>query len=145
MATSFSVGRSRSTRWEPPTMGKQLVYSIFICLPILTQFWMNCIESFRQYVDGFPLSFTVSEINLTETDQKVQISKMLKVLLFHPIFNYIMATTFSGGRSRSTWWEPPTMGKQLVNFITCGCESSAPFFRYLQSRARTHIKGSYPT
>jgi hypothetical protein len=22
------------------------------------------------------------------------------------------------------WW---TMGKQLVNFITCGCESSAPF------------------
>jgi hypothetical protein len=24
--------------------------------------------------------------------------------------------------------EPPTMGKQLVNFITCGCESSASFF-----------------
>jgi hypothetical protein len=24
--------------------------------------------------------------------------------------------------------EPPTLGKQLVNFITCGCESSAPFF-----------------
>jgi hypothetical protein len=23
--------------------------------------------------------------------------------------------------------EPPTMGKQLVKFITCGCESSAPF------------------
>jgi len=22
---------------------------------------------------------------------------------------------------------PPTMGKQLVNVITCGCESSAPF------------------
>jgi hypothetical protein len=30
-----------------------------------------------------------------------------------------MATSFSGGRSRG---EPPTMGKQLVNFITCGCE-----------------------
>ena len=29
------------------------------------------------------------------------------------------------------------MGKQLVNFITCGCESSAPFCN-LQSRARTH-------
>jgi hypothetical protein len=43
------------------------------------------------------------------------------------IFNsYIMATSFSGGRSRSTRREPPTMGKQLVNFITCGCESSAP-------------------
>jgi hypothetical protein len=24
--------------------------------------------------------------------------------------------------------EPPTMGKQLVNFITFGCQSSAPFF-----------------
>ena len=34
---------------------------------------------------------------------------------------------FSGGRSRSTRREPPTMGKQLVNFITCGCESNAPF------------------
>jgi len=43
-------------------------------------------------------------------------------------FNYIMATSFSGGRSRSTRREPLTMGKQLVNFITCGCESSAPFF-----------------
>jgi hypothetical protein len=29
-----------------------------------------------------------------------------------------MATNFSGGRSRSTRSEPPTMGKQLVNFIT---------------------------
>jgi hypothetical protein len=44
---------------------------------------------------------------------------------FQQYFSYIMATSFSGGRS---WREPPTMGKQLVNFITCGCESSAPFF-----------------
>jgi len=40
-------------------------------------------------------------------------------------FIYIMATSFSGGRSRR---ESPTMGKQLVNFITCSCESSVPFF-----------------
>jgi hypothetical protein len=46
-----------------------------------------------------------------------------------------MATSFSGGRSQSTWREPPNTGKQLVGFITCGCESSAPF---LQSRVRTH-------
>ena len=32
---------------------------------------------------------------------------------------------------------PPTMGKQLVNFITCSCESSAPFCK-LKSRARNH-------
>jgi hypothetical protein len=37
--------------------------------------------------------------------------------------------------SRSTRREPSTMGKQLVDFITCGCESSAPFFCNLQSRA----------
>jgi hypothetical protein len=34
--------------------------------------------------------------------------------------------------------EPPNMGKQLVNFITCSCESSAPFFCNLQSWAWTH-------
>jgi len=39
-----------------------------------------------------------------------------------------MVTSFSGGGSRSTQREPPTLGKQLVNFITCGCESSTPFF-----------------
>jgi hypothetical protein len=39
-----------------------------------------------------------------------------------------MATSFSGGRSRSAQREPSTMDKQLVNFITYGCESSAPLF-----------------
>jgi len=38
-----------------------------------------------------------------------------------------MATSFSSGRSRSTQKEPLNMGKQLVNFITCDCESSAAF------------------
>jgi hypothetical protein len=41
---------------------------------------------------------------------------------------YSWTTSFSGGGSRSTRREPPTMGKQLVSFITCGCKSSAPFF-----------------
>jgi hypothetical protein len=35
----------------------------------------------------------------------------------------LMATSFSGGRGRGTWREQPTMGKQLVSFITCGCVS----------------------
>ena len=39
---------------------------------------------------------------------------------FQQYFSYIMANSFRGGRSRSTLREPPTMGKQLVNFITCG-------------------------
>jgi hypothetical protein len=36
---------------------------------------------------------------------------------FNNISAIIMATSFSGGGSRSTRREPPTMGKQLVNFI----------------------------
>jgi hypothetical protein len=54
--------------------------------------------------------------------------------IFQQYFSYIMATSFSGGRNRR---EPPTMDKQLVNFITCGCESSAPFCN-LQSREPIH-------
>jgi hypothetical protein len=48
-----------------------------------------------------------------------------------------MATSFSDGGSGRTRREPPTMGKQLVSFMTCGCESRAPFCN-LQSRVRTH-------
>jgi hypothetical protein len=44
-----------------------------------------------------------------------------------------MATSFSGGRGRSTRREPPTMGKQLVNFIACAAGRVHPFCN-LQSR-----------
>jgi hypothetical protein len=60
-----------------------------------------------------------------------------RFIVFNATFSNIMATSFSGGRSRSTRREPPTMGKQLVNFITCDCESSAPFC-ILQSRVKTY-------
>jgi hypothetical protein len=42
-----------------------------------------------------------------------------------------METSFSGGRSRSTRGEPPTMGKQLVNLSLAAASR-------VQSRARTH-------
>ena len=43
-------------------------------------------------------------------------------------FNVLVFTKcLSGGRIRSTRREPSTIGKQQVNFITCGCESIAPF------------------
>jgi hypothetical protein len=48
-------------------------------------------------------------------------SSSVPVPHFQQYFSYIMATSFSGGRSRNTRREAPTMGKQLVNFITCGC------------------------
>jgi hypothetical protein len=44
-----------------------------------------------------------------------------------------------GGRSQSTRREPSTMGKQLVNFITCGCESSAPFLQFTKAGANHDI------
>ena len=43
------------------------------------------------------------------------------------------------GKVRITRREPPTMGKQLVNFNTCGCESSAPFFVIYKAGVRTHV------
>jgi hypothetical protein len=49
---------------------------------------------------------------------------------------------FSGGRSWSTRREPPTMGKQLVNFITCGCESNAPFFEFIKHQKLNQINQS---
>jgi hypothetical protein len=41
----------------------------------------------------------------------------------------------SDAKSWSTRREQPTMGKQLVNFITCGCESSVPFLQFTKPRA----------
>ena len=53
---------------------------------------------------------------------------LISFLVLNATFSYIMATSFSGGRSRSTRREPPTMDKQLVSFITCGCELNTPTF-----------------
>ena len=46
---------------------------------------------------------------------------------FQQYFSYIMATSFSGGRSQRTRREPPTMRKQLANFITCAASRVHPF------------------
>jgi hypothetical protein len=43
------------------------------------------------------------------------------------IFQLYHGASFSGGRSRSTRREPPTMSKQLVNFITCAVSRVHPF------------------
>jgi hypothetical protein len=48
-------------------------------------------------------------------------SWITKQLDFQQYFSYIMATSFSGGGSRNTRKEPPTMGKQLVSFILSFC------------------------
>ena len=57
---------------------------------------------------------------------------------FQQYFSYIMATSFSGGRSWSTRREPPTMGKQLVNFYHMRLRVECTLFCNLQSWAQTH-------
>jgi hypothetical protein len=44
------------------------------------------------------------------------------------LVDYLTVISFSDGRRKSTRREPLTMDKQLVNFITCSCKLSAPFF-----------------
>jgi hypothetical protein len=52
-----------------------------------------------------------------------------------------MATSFSSGGSRSTRREPPTLGKQLVNFITCGGKVALSTKIQIQIQIHLHIKG----
>jgi len=56
---------------------------------------------------------------------------------FQQYFSYIMATSFSVGGSQSTLREPPTMGKQLVNYHL-RLRVECTLFCNLQSWARTH-------
>ena len=81
---------------------------------------LNCLQEY--YLCLYLRNDSVGVCCLTSTQQ---------------FFSYIMAISFSGGRSWSTRREPPAMGKQLVNFIACSCESSAPFF-VTYSRVQTH-------
>ena len=62
---------------------------------------------------------------------------LLRLTPLPAIYQLYHDDSFRGGRSRSTRREPPTMGKQLVNFIICGCDSVHPFCN-LQSRVQTH-------
>jgi hypothetical protein len=67
-------------------------------------------------------------ITITKGSNSYEANRREAALTHHQqYFSYIMAISFSGGRSWSTRREPPIMGKQLENFITCGCESNAPF------------------
>jgi hypothetical protein len=57
--------------------------------------------------------------------------------LVYVTFSNISAISWRSALVVEEAGEPPAMGKQLVSYITCGGESSAPFCD-LQSRARTH-------
>ena len=76
-------------------------------------------------------------------DARIKVWKFDLILIFdfwcfNATFSYIMTTSFSGGRSRSTRREPPTMGKQLENFYHLRLRVECTLFCNLQSQARTH-------
>ena len=57
---------------------------------------------------------------------------------FQQYFSYIMATSFSGGRSRSTRRKPPTIGQATGKLYYLRLRVECTLFCNLQSRARTH-------
>jgi hypothetical protein len=67
--------------------------------------------------------------------------------VFNPAFSNISAISWRPVLVvKETRRNPPSMGKQLVNFITCGCESSALFFViYKAGRETTPFKASFTT
>ena len=67
------------------------------------------------------------------------------LLVFNPAFSNISAISWRPVLVvKETRRNPPSMGKQLVNFITCGCESSALFFViYKAGRETTPFKASW--
>ena len=83
---------------------------LFATLP----FYMN----FRGQIEN-----QVSDYRLLRTSSLWLIwFNLLCLMLLSAIF-----LLYHGGRSWSTRREPLTMSKQLVSFITCGCEPGAPF------------------
>ena len=68
-----------------------------------------------------------NDISLNQESQKGQSRFLILILVFNATFNNISAISWRPVLVVEEAGEPPTMGKQLVNFITCGCESSAPF------------------
>ena len=53
---------------------------------------------------------------------------LILFIVFNATFSNIPAISWRPVLMAEEAGEPPTMGKQLVNFITHGCESSASFF-----------------
>jgi hypothetical protein len=89
------------------------------------------------------LLITITGFSGVKCFESVQLNYLSLLLWIWLIFwclsplSAVMATSFSGGRSRCTWREPPTMGKQLVNYHLRLLVECTPFCNQ-HSRARTH-------
>ena len=64
---------------------------------------------------------------------KQLIDWLIDIIVFNATFSNISAISWRPDlvvEETGVHREPPTMGNQLVNFITSGCESSAPFLYF---------------
>ena len=83
------------------------------------------------------IGITENHLSLYGTVQSWYIESFLTRIIHYFIFDVLSHFQLYHGDQFQQWKKPeyrretpfsPTMGKQLVNFTTCGCESSAPFF-----------------
>ena len=88
-----------------------------------------CIEKFEETKGSIRIYISKKTDNTMAKRKRILFD--LIFWCFNATFNNISAISWRSvlvlEEAGSTRREPPTMGKQLVNFITCGCESSAPF------------------
>ena len=111
--------------------------------PFQIEIWTETglkISFFHRNVD-----FRFQSLNYLKTKCTSYICKWIWILVFNATFRYISAILWrpvsgGGGGGRSTRREPPTLGKQLVNFISCGCESSAPFLQFTKLGANPRYR-----
>jgi hypothetical protein len=75
---------------------------------------------------------TCTVFQLLEIKHKIQRGQVIRWMI-----DWLCLTPLSAIFQPEYPERPPTMSMQLVSFITCGCESNAPFGN-LQSRSRTH-------
>ena len=121
--TKDRASQIHELRCQRLMIGLWLFITTFNSISVIAWQERECIEYTSSCVDIKPTNFS------RYIHQLYRLIDLIDFWCFNTTFSNISAISwrpvFIGGRSRR---ESPTMGKQLVNFITCGCESSAPFF-----------------
>jgi hypothetical protein len=107
-------------------------YNDWICVPVYVYILIS-MQSMNMSLFKFTYWYQCSQWIYVPINWLIDL-----FLVFNTTFSYIMATSFNGGRSRSTRREPATMGKQLVNFYHLRLRVECTLFCNLQSWVRTH-------
>ena len=89
----------------------------------LIQIYFN-VKKNKQNKYSFHAFYNFKMWNIKVTQQRL----VIWFIVLNATFSIISAISWRPVLVVEEAGEPPTMSKQLVNFITCGCESSAPFF-----------------